>query len=279
MSTLRIGEAARRLGMSPELLRAWETRYGIPTPERTAGGLRVYPDAELERLREMRDLVAGGMAPAEAARAVSAAAGEVASPEGLEPLTSELGARLEAFDDDGAQGVLDRLLARFSAETVVGEVIMPTLERLGARWATGEVTVAQEHFASTLVRGRMLALRRGWDRGVGPRAVLACPSGELHDLGLIAFGLALRTHGWRITYLGQDTPVDTLVQTVAALEPAALVLASTDARTMARVVNQLAAIPDSTKLYVGGRGAMGPGIRLPEEPAAAAREVVRTHAS
>src|SRR4051794_9691810 len=277
MSTLRIGEAARRLGMSPELLRAWETRYGIPTPERTAGGLRVYPDAELERLREMRDLVAGGMAPAEAARAVSAAAGEVASPQGLEPLTSELGARLEAFDDDGAQGVLDRLLARFSAETVVGEVIMPTLERLGARWASGEVTVAQEHFASTLLRGRMLALGRGWDRGVGPRAVLACPSGELHDLGLIAFGLALRTHGWRITYLGQDTPVDTLTATVEALNPAAVVLAATDGRNLTPIVNQLAATPAPTKLYVGGRGATGPGIRLPEDPAEAARELVRTH--
>src|SRR3954452_16515941 len=223
MSTLRIGEAARRLGMSPELLRAWETRYGIPVPERTAGGLRVYPEAELERLQAMRDLVEGGMAPAEAARAVTMQA-PAASADGLEPLTAELAGRLDAFDDAGAQAVLDRLLADFSAEVVVGEVILPTLRRLGERWSEGEVSVAQEHFASTLLRGRMLALGRGWDRGVGPRAVLACPSGELHDLGLIAFGLALRTHGWRITYLGQDTPIDTLVQTLAALEPAALVL-------------------------------------------------------
>src|SRR4051812_3941101 len=277
MSTLRIGEAARRLGMSPELLRAWETRYGIPVPERTAGGLRLYPEAELERLRAMRDLVGEGMAPAEAARVVGSPEPAV-SVDGLEPLAAVLGERLEAFDDTGAQGVLDRLLADFSAEIVVGEVILPTLERMGERWASGDISVAQEHFASTLLRGRMLALGRGWARGVGPRAGLACPSRELHDLGLIAFGPALRTHGWRITYLGQDTPVDTLIQTVKALEPAALVLAATNVTTLTSVVNQLAAMPDSTTLYVGGRGATGPGIKLADEPAAAAREVVRTHA-
>src|SRR5689334_13884247 len=156
MSKLRIGEAARRLGMSPELLRAWETRYGVPVPERTAGGLRLYPEHELERLRAMRDLVEQGMAPAEAARAVGpVAAPAVTEPEGLEPLMAELAERLEAFDDDGAQSVLDRLLARFSAEIVVGQVILPTLERIGDRWAAGEVSVAQEHFASTLLRGRL----------------------------------------------------------------------------------------------------------------------------
>src|SRR4051794_565687 len=146
MSTLRIGEAARRLGMSPELLRAWETRYGIPVPKRTAGGLRLYPEAELERLRAMRDLVAEGMAPAEAARVVGGQEPTV-SVEGLEPLAAELGERLEAFDDAGAQAVLDRLLADFSAEIVVDEVILPTLERMGERWASGHVSVAQEHFA------------------------------------------------------------------------------------------------------------------------------------
>src|SRR4051812_35664633 len=112
MSRLRIGEAARRLGMSPELLRAWETRYGIPVPERTDGGLRLYPEAELERVRAMRDLVGDGMAPAEAARAVGSVAAATAAPvERLDLLEAELLERLEAFDDHGAQAVLDGLLA------------------------------------------------------------------------------------------------------------------------------------------------------------------------
>jgi MerR family transcriptional regulator, light-induced transcriptional regulator len=51
---------------------------------------------------------------------------------------------------------------------------------------------------------------RGWDRGAGPRALLACPSGERHDFGLIILGLALRDRGWRVTFLGPATPIETL---------------------------------------------------------------------
>ena len=65
------------------------------------------------------------------------------------------------------------------------------------------------------MRGRLLGLARGWDRGSGPRAVLASPPEERHDLGLLIFGLALREHGWRITFLGGDTPLETLAETVA----------------------------------------------------------------
>ena len=276
MSSFRIGEAAKRLGMTPELLRAWETRYGIPAPERTAGGLRVYPEAELERVQAMRELVDQGVAPADAARSVGGAA-EAPPPAAFDLLAAELGERLEAFDDSGAHAVLDQLLAAFSAELVVNQVILATLERLGDRWESGLVSVAQEHFASTLLRGRMLALGRGWDRGVGPRAVLACPTGELHDLGLIAFGLALRSHGWRITFLGQDTPIDTLLATVGALRPAALVLAATDAGNLAPIAGQLESIEAPTTVYVGGRGASGPALSLQSDPAEAAREVVDAH--
>jgi MerR family transcriptional regulator, light-induced transcriptional regulator len=79
---------------------------------------------------------------------------------------------------------------------------MPYLRELGERWARNEIAVAQEHFASRLIEGRPLTLARGWNRGPGRRAVLACPSGEQHTLPLVCFGLVLRTRGWRIVYLG-----------------------------------------------------------------------------
>ena len=101
---------------------------------------------------------------------------------------------------------------RFSTETVLTDLVLPYLHELGERWASGEASVGQEHFASQLIRGRLLGLARGWDRGAGPRALLACAPGEQHDLGLIAFGVALRARGWRITYLGQDTPLETLAE-------------------------------------------------------------------
>ena len=295
---LRIGEAARRLGMTTAAVRAWETRYGVPSPERTTGGLRLYSEDELARVRAMRDLVAGGMAPAEAARMVAEApiggdptspaaddrdargsAGDYAGPAALEPLADDLEARLTDFDEAGAQATLDRLLAQFSAEVVVADVVLPVLRRIGERWRGGGVAIAQEHFSTTLLRERLLALARGWDRGIGPRALLACPPGELHDVGLIAFGLSLRTHGWRVTYLGQNTPRETLVATVEQLAPNAVVVAATMPESLDTVQNELAPIADRARIYVGGAAATESELAgcspLPASPVAAARVVAR----
>jgi methanogenic corrinoid protein MtbC1 len=118
----------------------------------------------------------------------------------------ELRAALDAFDEPRAQLILDRLLAVATVDTVLGEVILPYVRELGDRWASGEASIAQEHFASGVLRGRLLGLGRGWGQGIGPLALLACLPGEQHDLGLIAFGLALEARGWRIANLGSDTP-------------------------------------------------------------------------
>ena len=87
------------------------------------------------------------------------------------------------------------------------------------RWERGEASIAQEHFASSVLRGRLLGLARGWGLGFGPVALLACLPGEQHDLGLIAFGLALRARGWRIVYLGSDTPIETIEETSRPARP------------------------------------------------------------
>ena len=130
---------------------------------------------------------------------------------------------------------------------------MPYLRELGARCERGEVTVAQEHFASNVVRGRLLGLARGWGRGVGPRALLACVPGEQHELGLIAFGLALRTHGWRIEYLGADTPLDTIRSVAESLEAVSAVMPE----RIGEVVAELRPISRGRRLAVGGAGAEG----------------------
>ena len=203
---LRIGQLAGRVGVSATLLRAWERRYGLLEPVRTHHGYRLYSAEDEARVRSMLALITDGVAPQQAARmvisgtapAAVARAGDASPADDL----ALLGAALERFDDVAANAVFDELLARYTVRTVLSAVVVPYLAGLGDRWARGEATIAQEHFASNLLRGRLLGLARGWDAGVGPRALLACPSGELHDLGLICFGIALRGHGWRITYLG-----------------------------------------------------------------------------
>ena len=110
-------------------------------------------------------------------------------------MRDELADALDRYDEPRA--ILDRLLAVATVDTLLSEVVLPYLRELGERWARGEASVAQEHFASSIVRGRLLGLARGWGLGLGPTAVLACLPAEQHDLGLIAFGLALRSRGWR----------------------------------------------------------------------------------
>jgi methanogenic corrinoid protein MtbC1 len=126
---------------------------------------------------------------------------------------------LDAFDEPAAQALLDRLLADFTVESVLGQVIVPYLHDLGERWARGQASVACEHFASNIVRGRLAGLARGWGNGHGPRAILACPPGEQHDIGLMAFGIVLHRNGWRVHYLGADTPIGDLSQAVREVRP------------------------------------------------------------
>ena len=133
--------------------------------------------------------------------------------------------------------------------------MLPYLHELGERWASGEASVGQEHFASQLIRGRLLGLARGWDRGAGPRALLACAPGEQHDLGLIAFGVALRARGWRITYLGQDTPLETLAESARSLSPLAIVISSVSPDRLSRSGAALRRLAGIAHVWLAGAGA------------------------
>jgi DNA-binding transcriptional MerR regulator len=255
---LRIGELSKRVGVSPELLRAWERRYGLLRPARSAGGLRLYSPADVERVALMQHHLAEGLAAAEAAAlAARQAVDEEAARTALRPATirEELSEALEAFDEPRAQAILDRLLALATLDTVLSEVVVPYLRELGERWERGEVSVAQEHFASSVVRGRLLGLARGWGLGLGPTAVLAGLPGEQHDLGLIAFGLALRSRGWRIVYLGPDSPIDTVSEVSRRIEPSLVVLNAVSGERVRPVLPKLRALARRHAVALGGSAA------------------------
>lgn len=255
---LRIGELSKRSGVSPELLRAWERRYGLLRPVRSTGGLRLYTPADVERVRVMRRHLADGLAAAEAAAlALRADADDQAAPMALRPdaARDDLADALEGFDEPRAQAIFDRLLAVVTVETLLGDVVLPYLHELGDRWQRGDASVAQEHFASSIVRGRLLGLARGWGLGLGPTAVLACLPGEQHDLGLIAFGLALRARGWRIVYLGADSPIETVEEISRRRDPSLAVLSGVSGERLQPVVPQLRALAGRQRLAVGGAAA------------------------
>jgi DNA-binding transcriptional MerR regulator/methylmalonyl-CoA mutase cobalamin-binding subunit len=251
---VRIGELSRRTGVSPELLRAWELRYGLLEPSRTVGRFRLYSEADIALVRRMRANLDAGLSASEAARAALADRSQVDSP-GLREAADDLARSLESYDDVGAQAALDMLLAAFSLDTVVREVLVPYLHAVGERWQRGELSVGQEHFISNLIRGRLLALSRGWDRGVGPRAVLASAEGDQHDLPVLLFGVLLRTHGWRITFLGANTPVASLAETVRAVSPDVVVITGTVQGVFDPLVEQLREVAREAPVYLAGPAA------------------------
>lgn len=281
----RIGALSQRVGVSRELLRAWEQRYGLLEPLRTEGGFRLYTPADEERVRAMRRHLEAGVPAAEAARLALAEPGpeasETAEPADFAGLAAGLAAALDRLDEPGSQAVLDRLLAGFTLETVLRDVVLPYLHELGVRWERREASVAQEHFASHVLRGRLLGLARGWGRGTGPRAVLACAPGELHDLGLIAFGLVLAGRGWAITYLGPDTPVATIRDVLADVEPRIVVIAAVSRNALSAAARELAELARRVPLALAGAGATAElaastgASLLADDPVTAAEHVAR----
>ncbi len=252
---LRIGELSRRLGVSDHVLRAWESRYGLLQPERSAGGFRLYSEADALRVRRMQAYLARGLSAAEAARTVLGENHEAGADPAESELSGALRQALDTFDEPAAQVVLDRLLSDLSVTTVLRDVVLPYLTELGERWESGTASIAQEHFASNVIRGRLAGLARGWGNGHGPRAVLACSPGELHDLALMIFGIVLNRSGWRIDYLGMSTPVEELTRTVGARRPDLVVLAATLPENLEPHAAQLTALAQRAPLALAGAGA------------------------
>ena len=291
---MRIGELSRRIGESPSTLRAWERRYGVTTPLRTEGGYRLYSARDEALLRELKRLRDEGLPVAEAAKlaredplfagqagygtanAEQAAptqagarvagraalserdAGAYASASLRDPggqRVQELARAIEDLDGPRVTGILDCESDRLPLASFVEGLIFPVLRDLGERWSTGEDIVGREHFASNLIRGRLLTLAQDWGSGTAPLAVLACPPGEQHDIGLIAFGLLLREQGWRIISFGQNTPVELLADCAADFDAQAVVVSGVDARRLRTSQFGLAEVARDHPLFLGGAAA------------------------
>ncbi len=250
---LHIGEFSRRVGVSSELLRAWERRYGLLSPIRSRGGFRLYTSEDAERVARMLRGMERGLSAAQAASA--ALQQPEFAPRPLQQLQARLLEAIGTYDEPGVHAVLDEALAAFGLPTVLQGLIFPALTEIGQRWERDELQISQEHFASNLIRARLLALARLWGRGAGPLALLACAPGEHHDISLLGFGLLLRSHGWRIVFLGADTPLQTLDQASRATEPDLVVIASFDAARLQTQEAQLRELAARLPLALSGPGA------------------------
>ena len=205
--------------------------------------------------------VRNGVPPAQAAELAIATRFRITTGATSETTTDQLAVAraemqeaLEHYDETTAEQALEKLFASAGPATVIRDVFLPYLQEIGERWADGHLNVAQEHFASSFIHSRLIALARGWDRGLGPRALLACPLGEQHTFGLIAFGIALHELGWRITYLGADTPIPMIIEAASSVQPRLTTITAAMPGVLDEALPELSDLAARWPLAIAGAG-------------------------
>jgi DNA-binding transcriptional MerR regulator len=270
-----IGAVARLTGLSLDTLRAWERRYGVVRPGRGPRGRR-YSEAQVTRLRRLAALVERGHAISEVARlddrqladvlgrsagSLRAAEDEPAptpAPDLIRPIVEAL----DRFDHALAERELSRAAALVPARALVHDVVLPLMREVGDRWHRGDLTVAQEHLASGLVRGLLAGLLRAQVTSADtPTVLLATPAGELHELGLLAAAMLAAGGGLNVVYLGPNLPAQEIVAAAERVQARAVLVSVTSglASVMREVGRVAGELPADIELWVGAveRGRLG----------------------
>lgn len=245
---LNIAAISRRTGIAPDTLRKWESRYGVLRPARTAGGQRRYSDHDVARVEWLRDRLAEGWRIGEAARMLEETTVTPYSDAVL--LRDALVEAAAAGEPARVGALLDQAFAVLPLEVTLHEVVTPLLRWIGEEWHAGRLSVAHEHAVTSRVRAKLeqlMADQRGSVRGT---AVLACAPGEQHDLGLLMFAVALRADGWRVEYLGADTPVEDAVAFAAGIGATVMCFSATRTDTVAALRDGLRRLDDRRGLVV-----------------------------
>lgn len=266
----------QRTGLSADVLRAWEKRYGVVSPERSEGGQRLYSDEDIERLALLRKATAAGRnisqiaglsIPAleamvledESRRATRTAEPERRSSQAHFFFEACMAAvkRLDAVELDA---LLRRAAMQLSAAAVVDEVITPLLRELGDSWHRGEISPAHEHMGSAAIR-RMLSWMSGSAivPGSAPAILVATPANQRHELGAKIVSTTAATEGWRVVFLGADLPADAIaaaaVQAGAGVVALSMLFPLDDPEMAAEVIRLRSLLPPRTLLLAGGPAA------------------------
>jgi MerR family transcriptional regulator, light-induced transcriptional regulator len=240
--TFNLKVVVRETGLKPDTLRAWERRYGLPQPERTAGHHRLYSQRDIETFKWLAARQNEGLNISRAVelwRALSAAGHDplLAASSTVEPVSLPTGgdALLQlgqdwlaaglAFNEAQAERILSQAFALYPVDTVCFEVLQKGLVALGKAWYRRQITVQQEHFISELAVRRLEALLAATPPPVRPgRLLLGCPPQEEHIFSPLLLTLLLRRRGWDVVYLGANVPLDRIETTLSAARPQLVIL-------------------------------------------------------
>ena len=269
-----IKQASIRSGVSVPLIRAWERRYGVVSPERASSGYRLYDDEAIATLVRVRELTETGWSASEASRAVlsgevavevprteaTSADGEMANAVNSRQvgLIAEFVKSATVMDIAATAAVLDEIFAQGTYESIVDSLLMPALAALGDAWSDGDLDVGAEHAASAAVHRRLSALFEAAGTATEPRVIVGLPPGSRHELGALAFAVAVRRRGTSVLYVGADVPIQSWLHVIrsnrARLAVIAIVLSS-DRKSALAVAESLRGEVDAPTLAFGGRSA------------------------
>ena len=244
--TYNLKVVVRETGIKPDTLRAWERRYGLPEPDRTQGGHRLYSEYDIETIKWLmerqeegmrinravalwQDIESSGKDPLAALPLADAIQqpilSELTGGEKINELRESWVQACLAFDEPSAEYALAQAFSRYPLETVCLEVLREGVAEIGELWYQGEATVQQEHFASALAIRRLDALIAAAPSPTRPsRILVACPPGDDHVFSPLLITLFLRHHGYNVVYLGANVPLEQLEGTINKTQPQLVVM-------------------------------------------------------
>lgn len=233
-----IGVVSQRTGLSKDVLRVWESRYGVVRPARSESGRRLYSDADVERLALLKAATSLGWSIGEVADRTTDELRELARPTSVHrvpaPDTSRGSKRaadlvadcLEALTEmsaDRLDAFLSRGMVELPSAVFLDEVVAALLREIGDRWERGQLDPGQEHLASASIRAVLARMISAMSPDLGsPGIVIATPIGEGHELGAMLAAATAAASGWRATFLGADLPAEHIAAAVRRTGAAAV---------------------------------------------------------
>jgi methanogenic corrinoid protein MtbC1 len=234
---------AHDTSVPPDTFRAWERRYGVPRPQRTPGGHRLYSERDIAIIRWLRDRTEEGMNISHAVMLLTSVlesaevATKVNETRSLGAMLDELINALTGFDASGAERVIGEAFALYAFEEVLLDLVQPAMVEIGERWHRGEINVASEHFATEFIRRKMSSLLNVFEaHAQRDTIIIGCAPAELHDIGVLFASLFLVRRGWHVIYLGAQVPLADLLQTVQAVHPSLVCLSASTIETVPGLV-------------------------------------------
>jgi len=269
-----IGVVIHETGLSAEVVRVWEKRYGAVSPSRTSGGHRLYSEADISRLKLLRQATQCGHRignvvdlPTERLHELVGRSGVPENEVTTGDLSHCLAACMQAvksLNEAALQRQLESALVEFGLLRFVEEVVEPLMTRLGEHWEHGYIRPFHEHLASVVVRSILYSQHLDKSRNMStPAMIVSTPPGQLHELGALAAALTAEALGWRVIYLGPDLPIEEIAMGARQSSARAVALSVTMAseRTLiAEDFKKLARLLGSdVAIIAGGRSAASLG--------------------